>query len=156
MSSRTAWSTVWILRQPGLHRETLSRKTNKQTKTHFAQRHTAKSTEARLELSYNLPRLSIYPVWLLTVLGISNWPYDKPQQGQVHSELVVFTINASGMLSSDLWPLSATLSILQPLSSERSSICSSLAESKHAVRPKRETVCLGRGKSCFLRQGLSI
>jgi hypothetical protein len=31
LSSRPAWSTKWIPRQLGLHRETLSRKTNKQT-----------------------------------------------------------------------------------------------------------------------------
>jgi hypothetical protein len=33
LSSRPAWSTEWVPRQPGLHRETLSRKTKtKQTK----------------------------------------------------------------------------------------------------------------------------
>jgi hypothetical protein len=35
LSSRSVWSTKWVPRQPGLHRETLSRKnkqTNKQTK----------------------------------------------------------------------------------------------------------------------------
>jgi hypothetical protein len=31
LSSRPAWSTEWVLGQPGLHRETLSQKTNKQT-----------------------------------------------------------------------------------------------------------------------------
>jgi hypothetical protein len=30
LSSRPAWSTEWVPGQPGLHRETLSRKTNKQ------------------------------------------------------------------------------------------------------------------------------
>jgi hypothetical protein len=32
LSSRPAWSTKWVPGQPGLHRETLARKTNKQTK----------------------------------------------------------------------------------------------------------------------------
>ena len=32
LSSKPAWSTEWVPGQPGLHRETLSRKTNKQTK----------------------------------------------------------------------------------------------------------------------------
>jgi hypothetical protein len=32
LSSRPAWSREWVPGQPGLHRETLSRKTNKQTK----------------------------------------------------------------------------------------------------------------------------
>jgi hypothetical protein len=32
LSSRPAWSTKWVLRQPGLHRETLSRKTKKKKK----------------------------------------------------------------------------------------------------------------------------
>jgi hypothetical protein len=32
LSSRTAWSTEGVPGQPGLYRETLSRKTNKQTK----------------------------------------------------------------------------------------------------------------------------
>jgi hypothetical protein len=31
LSSRPAWSTKWVPGQPGLHRETLSQKTNKQT-----------------------------------------------------------------------------------------------------------------------------
>jgi hypothetical protein len=29
LSSRSAWSTQWVLGQPGLHRETLSQKQNK-------------------------------------------------------------------------------------------------------------------------------
>jgi hypothetical protein len=32
LSSRRAWSTEWVSGQPGLYRETLSQKTNKQTK----------------------------------------------------------------------------------------------------------------------------
>jgi hypothetical protein len=32
LSSRPAWSTEWVPGQPGLHREILSRKTNKKTK----------------------------------------------------------------------------------------------------------------------------
>jgi hypothetical protein len=32
LSSRPSWSTKWVPGQPGLHRETLSWKTNKQTK----------------------------------------------------------------------------------------------------------------------------
>jgi hypothetical protein len=32
LSSRPAWSTKWVPGQPGLYRETLSQKTNKQTK----------------------------------------------------------------------------------------------------------------------------
>jgi hypothetical protein len=32
LSSRPAWSTEWVPGQPGLHRETLSRKTNQPTK----------------------------------------------------------------------------------------------------------------------------
>jgi hypothetical protein len=32
LSSRPAWSIEWVPGQPGLHRETLSRKTNKQKK----------------------------------------------------------------------------------------------------------------------------
>ena len=31
LSSRSAWSTEWVPGQPGLYRETLSQKTNKQT-----------------------------------------------------------------------------------------------------------------------------
>jgi hypothetical protein len=31
LSSRPAWSTEWVPEQPGLYRETLSQKTNKQT-----------------------------------------------------------------------------------------------------------------------------
>jgi hypothetical protein len=34
LSSRPAWSTEWVSGQPGLHRETLSLKTNKQTNKH--------------------------------------------------------------------------------------------------------------------------
>jgi hypothetical protein len=33
LSSEPAWSTEWVPGQPELHRETLSQKTNKQTKT---------------------------------------------------------------------------------------------------------------------------
>ena len=33
LSSRSAWSTEWVPGQPGLHRETLSRKNKKQNKT---------------------------------------------------------------------------------------------------------------------------
>jgi hypothetical protein len=33
LSSRPAWSTEWVPGQPGLHRETLSQKSNKQTAT---------------------------------------------------------------------------------------------------------------------------
>jgi hypothetical protein len=33
LSLRPAWSTKWVLGQPGLHRETLSRKQTKQNKT---------------------------------------------------------------------------------------------------------------------------
>jgi hypothetical protein len=33
LSSRPAWSTEWVPGQPGLHRETLSRKNKKQNKT---------------------------------------------------------------------------------------------------------------------------
>jgi hypothetical protein len=32
LSSRPAWSTEWVLGQPGLYRETLSRKTKMKTK----------------------------------------------------------------------------------------------------------------------------
>jgi hypothetical protein len=32
LSSRPAWSTEWVPGQPGLHRETLSRKTEKKKK----------------------------------------------------------------------------------------------------------------------------
>jgi hypothetical protein len=32
LSSRPAWSTKWVPGQPGLHRETLSRKTKKKKK----------------------------------------------------------------------------------------------------------------------------
>ena len=35
LSSRPAWSTEWVLGQPGLYRETLSRKTNNKTKNEF-------------------------------------------------------------------------------------------------------------------------
>ena len=33
LSSRPAWSTEWVAGQPGLHRETLSRKNKNKTKT---------------------------------------------------------------------------------------------------------------------------
>jgi hypothetical protein len=35
LSSRTAWSTEWVPGQPGLHRETLSRKTKKKKKKYI-------------------------------------------------------------------------------------------------------------------------
>jgi hypothetical protein len=41
LSSRPAWSTKWVLAQPGIHRETLSRKT-KQSKTNQPNKQTNK------------------------------------------------------------------------------------------------------------------
>jgi hypothetical protein len=35
LSSRPAWSTKWVPGQPGLHRETLSRKTKKKKKLYY-------------------------------------------------------------------------------------------------------------------------
>jgi hypothetical protein len=38
MSSKTAWSTDKLLRQPGLHRETLSQNTRKRKKQQFGKK----------------------------------------------------------------------------------------------------------------------
>ena len=47
LSSRPAWSTELVPGQPGLHRETLSRKTNKKTKT--------KNNKKKVTLCSDLP-----------------------------------------------------------------------------------------------------
>jgi hypothetical protein len=53
LSSRPAWSTEWVPGQPGLHRETLSRKTktNKQTKT--KQKKNQKNKNKSLQRSFS-------------------------------------------------------------------------------------------------------
>jgi hypothetical protein len=47
LSSRPAWSTEWFPEQPGLHKETLSRKNKKQkqTKKEFSNKESSENTE---------------------------------------------------------------------------------------------------------------
>jgi hypothetical protein len=63
LSSRPAWSTEWVPGQPGLHRETLSRKTKQKTKTKNKKPKTkTKQTEWELETLFApQPLMSLKP-----------------------------------------------------------------------------------------------
>jgi hypothetical protein len=80
LSSRPAWSTEWVPGQPGLYRETLSRKTkqNKQTKTNLSLNFNLLMYQVILEKSLRYSELQ-FPVSLCGVLKINrvvdSWTY---------------------------------------------------------------------------------
>jgi hypothetical protein len=65
LSSRPAWSTKWVPGQPGLHRETLSRKTKNQNQTKTNKRKKGSSLRASLWKQAGRPHLSMASVSFL-------------------------------------------------------------------------------------------
>jgi hypothetical protein len=72
LSSRTAWSTKWVLGQPGLYRETLSRKTKRKKK---------KKKERKKML------VMLRDVWLtfITLWVVSTYAYIHPDPVNIYN-----------------------------------------------------------------------
>jgi hypothetical protein len=64
LSLRPAWSTKWVPGQPGLHRETLSRKTKKQT-TKTKQNKTKKPKSMKNNSKTKMPKQKVHKRWSL-------------------------------------------------------------------------------------------
>ena len=117
LSSRTAWSTEWVPGQPGLHRETLSRKNQKKKKY-------------RLILSAYIPEVTIFPTIMKNQVYLQGTTERSVWINQPYKTCLRRSALNRKLL---LWPLQSLSNHSRMFTLYTDSICRPL---KKAVRPQ--------------------